>query len=1464
MAASDDSDPEMNSPPSKKRLSEERVAASARRSSKAEEPSSFRALAEPEAASVVEVFANAGGNGESKQSPIGKSADPAAAQQKQVIVSVENQEKETYGSLECPAERSIRESGATEAVMSPSTVTDGLKSPKRRCAVGGSVTENQPRRSRASAEMAQNTQQQQTQQQNQLNESAKLQQQSVQRARATSQKTVDEVFAGCERDEDGGIKIGNIYIPPPPPPACTFEAIGPRLIISKIENRYFKSYGKHVIIGPLHKNYSGIVGPNGSGKSNVIDSMLFVFGYRSKKVRAQKVSNLIHNCDMHRDIRSCTVDVHFETIIDNEDKFEIVPGSKLVIGRTAFRDNSSHYTLNGRQVSQKEVTKILRQNGIDLEHDRFLILQGEVEQISMMKPKSESENDDGMLEYLEDIIGTNRYKEPIEAFVKNVDALQEERNAALDRVNMAEQDMLAKKELRDEAIDFLRLCNDMTRCDQQLYEIARCDEKEKKFGIEKQLDQAKATVEKIKKQMTEFLEENKRLTDAHKALCREEAEVLKQGETLQAQYTELETKDIKCREEIKHAKTAIKKLEKDQETQSKKIEKLKSDAIKLPEEKAAAEEAAKELIEEVANLEADLHSRMEDLNKQVSPIQEEKSTLEKNLLELQRAVNTAKSAFSMAQSELELMTSSSRTEQRKLEERERALEEAQKKLQAKEEQVSKSKEALPSLKEAYEKVRHDLETVDREYEECRANYNSSRIKLEEMRSTNTATRTNNRLLDALMNEKRKGGALSGIIGRLGDLGGIDKEYDVAISMACGLLDSIVVDTTSTAKECIKYLQKHNLGKSNFLALEKMNHLIGQAKQSIRTPENAPRLIDLVQLSDPAYLGVFYYALRDTLYVHDIDSATRVGLGGVQRFRVVTNKGEIVDPSGTLTGGGGRTYGGKMGRKAKLDTSISDSEISALTSQVAEMESRMTILATRKDDTGRQLSQKKKELDQVIQMDQKVSLEVSALVEEIRSLEGRIKMQQKSVAEKTVDPVKLQQQETRVAETRQAYEEAEKSTEADRKAVETLDKKINKIKEERIGNVKNKLEKAQRSLKEVEAKKTQCQVGINNSERMLVQAERKLADIAAEMATVQERRQKARELYDDLANQAQSINEQLEKANALKEELSGRVAASARGLHDFNKQEGVLKIKQQEQKNIVKDLEKDHDQCCRVIEGCIRKIKALRLEIIDEGDDEDAVASSDEAATLLPELTEEEVHKLDADSIEREKVRLSEIKKTMKPTLGSIAEYKAKMSHYKKLSGVYLDKQQTLERHKSYLQALKKARLQEFLTGFKIITQKVKEMYRTITLGGDADLELVDSLDPFSEGIAFSVRPPRKTWKNISNLSGGEKTLSSLSLVFALHYYKPAPFYVMDEIDAALDHKNVSIIANYINERTRNTQFIIISLREEMFSLARKLTGIYKPYNDTNTLTLDIEHCLIGMASERDKENDPPAVTAVDT
>merc|ERR550532_348863 len=171
-------------------------------------------------------------------------------------------------------------------------------------------------------------------------------------------------------------------------------------------------------------------------------------------------------------------------------------------------------------------------------------------------------------------------------------------------------------------------------------------------------------------------------------------------------------------------------------------------------------------------------------------------------------------------------------------------------------------------------------------------------------------------------------------------------------------------------------------------------------------------------------------------------------------------------------------------------------------------------------------------------------------------------------------------------------------------------------------------------------------------------------------------------------------------------------------------------------------------------------------------------------------------------------------KDLKPNLTSIEEFQRADTEYRAKQSDYDGVNQQREEARRKLEALRGQRLAEFMQGFSVISVKLKEMYQLITLGGDAELELVDTLDPFSEGINFSVRPPKKSWKQITNLSGGEKTLASLSLVFALHHYRPTPLYFMDEIDAALDFRNVSIIANYIKERTKNAQFIVISLRNK--------------------------------------------------
>ena len=194
---------------------------------------------------------------------------------------------------------------------------------------------------------------------------------------------------------------------------------------------------------------------------------------------------------------------------------------------------------------------------------------------------------------------------------------------------------------------------------------------------------------------------------------------------------------------------------------------------------------------------------------------------------------------------------------------------------------------------------------------------------------------------------------------------------------------------------------------------------------------------------------------------------------------------------------------------------------------------------------------------------------------------------------------------------------------------------------------------------------------------------------------------------------------------------------------------------------------------------------------------------------------------------------------LQPNQRAIVEYNAKDVDYRSrqsdLNELTIRRADT---QRSY-ESTRTQRLNDFMAGFTTIASKLKEMYQMLTLGGDAELELVDTVDPFAEGISFSVRPPKKSWKNISNLSGGEKTLSSLALVFALHYFRPTPIYVMDEIDAALDFRNVSIVANYIKERTRDSaQFIIVSLRNNMFELADRLVGIYKVKDQTSSVTIN--------------------------
>lgn len=278
-------------------------------------------------------------------------------------------------------------------------------------------------------------------------------------------------------------------------------------MISRMELENFKSYAGVQSIGPFHKSFSSIVGPNGSGKSNVIDALLFVFGKRAKQLRLNKVSELIHKSSNYPSLDFARVTVYFQLILDNEssdDDFEIIPGSEFSITRIAYLNNQSKYMVDNKSSTFTEVGQLLRNYGVDLDNNRFLILQGEVEQIAMMKPKGQTPHEDGLLEYLEDIIGSNTFVEKIEEKSKELEEINEKRSDKIHKLKLAEKERDNLSEAKGEVELYIEKDKIIRNLKNKLYQYYLHNEAKKINEVTEQYNLKKSELEEERNKMKEF------------------------------------------------------------------------------------------------------------------------------------------------------------------------------------------------------------------------------------------------------------------------------------------------------------------------------------------------------------------------------------------------------------------------------------------------------------------------------------------------------------------------------------------------------------------------------------------------------------------------------------------------------------------------------------------------------------------------------------------------------------------------------------------------------------------------------------------------------------------------------------------------------------------------------------------------------------------------------------------------
>ncbi|EED88922.1 chromosome condensation protein-like protein [Thalassiosira pseudonana CCMP1335] len=1231
-------------------------------------------------------------------------------------------------------------------------------------------------------------------------------------------------------------------------------------MITKMELENFKSYAGLKQIGPFHKCFSSVVGPNGSGKSNVIDAMLFVFGKRAKKLRLNKVSELIHSSDAYtgdKELQYARVNVYFHEIVDTgegDEEYEIVPGSELVVSRVARRDNSSQYQMDGKNATFKKVAEYLGSKGIDLDNNRFLILQGEVEMISMMPPKGKNENDEGLLEYLEDIIGSNKYVEQANAAAEKVEQLTEVRQEKLNRVKAAEKEKDGLAGAKAEAQALVGKDREIRRKKNILHQIhGMFARKEGEAAREQRVE----LVEQLEGERLKLSEADERVREIESGMTEQQSDydrVFDELTTTKGEYTAWERQDIQMKENIKFEKSNIKKLEGKVVSEKKKMD----DATEALEEAMKSIPTLEERIEECTENKSEEDAKLEVIFEETKGITEQlRHELEEKTQELAPLLQERtifQNSLDTAQMEVNLLEDTVQRSTEQLVSAENELASLDSKQDGKKEELARCEVELREGKERVAVAEEELKGLEGRESGLVKKSNELLTQVEIAKASMQSSSGRSRVATAILKASKKGGELEkcGVMGRLGDLATIDGQYDVAISTACGMLDHIVVQTTAGTQKCLEFLRKHNLGRASFVPLDKMKK--GAHDRTVETPEGAPRLFDLITPANFHITPALFLAVGNTLVAPDLETATRWAYEFGKRWRVVSMDGKLIETSGTMSGGGQSVQRGKM----KLSTSPEDcKKLEDEAAKAQEEVKKCRVQRRELTDEIRSLNKKIKTLS--VKLPQ-LQMEIAGFDTTREELTNRLPSLREQSTLSDADQQKKDELLKKVDKCKSEMASCVAATSKLEAEVSKLQKSIINAGGSKLKNQQKACDQAKKDLNDANKDLNSAKSTITNSKKTIQKAEKVMGTAQTELESSKEALEQMQEEHKTRTSEAKDLLEAYEGVKKVEAEKRKELEAVAKECEKLKQAQTKLKCAEVELSAKIENLDKQIKDSERKVAHYKKEIDILcRVERQEENDydfsDDEEEEDDDDKMDQEPDAKEEDDEEEDVDieevtseknldaeakSIKNDISVLEKERDTLakNANMGAIAEYRKKEADY--LSRVSDLDQITNERNEARKahDDLRRLRLEKFMDGFSRITLKLKEMYQMITLGGDAELELVDSLDPFSEGIVFSVRPPKKSWKNIANLSGGEKTLSSLALVFALHHYKPTPLYVMDEIDAALDFKNVSIVAHYIKERTKNAQFIIISLRNNMFELADRLVGIYKTNDCTKSITIN--------------------------
>lgn len=1174
------------------------------------------------------------------------------------------------------------------------------------------------------------------------------------------------------------------------------------MYLKSIEVHGFKSFANKILF-EFHNGITGIVGPNGSGKSNVADAVRWVLGeQRAKQLRGSSMQDVIFSGTESRKPLSYA---YVAITLDNSDRQLNVDYNEVTVARRVYRSGESEYLINGTTCRLKDVNELFYDTGIGKE-GYSIIGQGQIERILSGKPEERRE-------LFDEAAGIVKYKRRKAAAQKK---LEDERQNLV-RVN----DILAELEKQvgplerqaEKAKIYLKKREALKTYDVNMFlmDMERVQEQSKDLEekiriVDRDFEESNRSYHSIKAEYEQMEQHMKEADDALAALREELGDTTVLKGKLEGQINVLKEQIHALQQSEEHFKTRQEEIERDKterteqkENFHKELQEANELLKSVEEQKSSVMARCQEIQEEIARC-----SRgMEDgKNEMIELLNNKASTKAK-----QQRYDTMKEQVNIRKAELNKRFLEQKSEEEDLQ---YMAEECERKYQEAKEHYLELLDKEQKLDQKSQEWHKKQAETARALEQDTARYHREQSRLESL--VNIAERYDG-YGNAIRRVMERKETEPGLLGVVADFMQVEKQYETAIETALGgSIQNIVTSDEATAKNMIEYLKKNRFGRATFLPLTSVGKKAQQVNQAaLKEPGVIGVGSELVH-ADSQFTGLKTYLLGRTYVVDTIDHAVALARKYQYSLRIVTLEGESLSPGGSMTGGAFRNTSNLLGRKREIE------ELQNVTETVKEAmkkhQDRLEEIRTARELLKEEAEQIREDLKQAMlaQNTEKMNLDrareqkeendsqFSSLQMESRELEYQLK----EIGENS----SLIQQEIQAADRRE--------------------KEI----EEENRNLQGILDRQNRLAKESQDSVSQVQLEEANLIQKVNFLKENISRVQGELRKLEEDYQSAKRERDDSRQDAEKKQRDIEEisktilsSKTAYEELERKIAESQKNREEMSEKYHGFFQKQEEFSRRINDLDKEQ-----------YRLNSQKEKLQERAENQSNYMWEEYELTFHNAM---ELRNQEFDNPAELKKRITEIKDEIRKlgdvNVNAIEDYRSLSERYVFMKTQHDDLVEAEKTLLEIIEELDTGMRKQFMEKFAQIQAEFNKVFKELFGGGKGTLELVEGEDILECGIRIIAQPLGKKLQNMMQMSGGEKSLTAISLLFAIQNLKPSPFCLLDEIEAALDDSNVGRFAAYLHKLTENTQFIVITHRRGTMAAADRLYGITMQEKGVSTL-----------------------------